>query len=386
MDGPTGGRADGGGGAATEIARGFTEQHRGQHRGRAPDPPHRRRREGHHHRAGQIRRSRRCDAVPVQQRQHFALHQRAVADGVLGLDEELDGPIPVQDEGNQVVEREQARVAVAAVRAPAGMPRPVVEFAQLRQCHLADQSGPVGRPIHPPVVHAHQVPVSGQPNIAFNTVGAFFEGQFIGGQSVLRTFGRCAPVRHHERMATERAVARVHTAMLPGSALQTQPQRPVRARVLGLLLAGWGDLVAHDHPALGLPLYRPTLETKEHLQGQQQRRQRKQIGDDGGHGVVRDALRILGEARRDREHRHRGAEDPHDPPHHDWPAQPCQPLFNIGQLDHEHLAPRPDSPAAQGNPRATPIPSVDPRGGGARTPRPAGRSASWSAPPRWPPP
>src|SRR6476646_5343814 len=74
------------------------------------------------------------------------------------------------------------------------LPSAEVEFAQLRQRHLADQAVAVGGAIHPPVVHTHQMPVAGEPNIAFDTVGALFEGQFIGGQRVLRTFGRCATV------------------------------------------------------------------------------------------------------------------------------------------------------------------------------------------------
>ena len=86
-----------------------------------------------------------------------------------------------------------AGVALAAVGAPAGMPSAVIQFAQLRQRHLADQSGPVRRPVHPPVVHADQVAVAGQPHIAFDTVGALLQRQLIGGQGVLGTFGRMRP-------------------------------------------------------------------------------------------------------------------------------------------------------------------------------------------------
>ena len=67
-------------------------------------------------------------------------------------------------------------------------------------------------------------------NIALDAVGALSKSELIGSQGVLRTLGRCAPVRHHERVAAERALVRVHNAMLPGSALRTQPRRPVRAR------------------------------------------------------------------------------------------------------------------------------------------------------------
>ncbi len=57
------------------------------------------------------------DAVAVQQGQHLALHQRAVAHRVLGLDEDLDRPVPVEHQRDEVVEGQQAGVALAAVRA-----------------------------------------------------------------------------------------------------------------------------------------------------------------------------------------------------------------------------------------------------------------------------
>ena len=111
------GGADRGCRAATEVSRRLTEQDRRQHRGRAADPPHRRSRERHHHRARQVRRRGRCDAVAVQQRQHLALHKRAVAHRMLGLDEELHRPVPVQHQRHQVVEGQQTRIALRAVGA-----------------------------------------------------------------------------------------------------------------------------------------------------------------------------------------------------------------------------------------------------------------------------
>ena len=91
-------------------------------------------------------------------------------------------------------------VALRAVGAPAGMPRAVIELAQLRQRHLADQAGAVGRAVHPTVVHAHQMAVPGQPDVALHAVGALLQGQLVGGKGVLRTVRRGAPVGHHERM------------------------------------------------------------------------------------------------------------------------------------------------------------------------------------------
>ena len=85
------------------------------------------------------------------------------------------------------------------------------------------------------VVHTHQMPVLGEPHIALDPVGALEKGELIGGKGVLWTFGRRAPVCHHERVTVEvlagSGVTRVHTTMLPGSGLRTQPERRIPPQI-----------------------------------------------------------------------------------------------------------------------------------------------------------
>ena len=138
--------------------------------------------------------------------------------------------------------------------------------------------------------------VAGQPDVALDAVGAFLQRQLVGGEGVLGAFGRCAPVRHHERVAAERAVARVH-GRLCCRVLPFGLNRSGRFRFGFALLASVRlalAVVGHDHPALDGPVDRLVLEAAEHLQRQQQRGQRQQVGDDRRHGVVGDALRIAG--------------------------------------------------------------------------------------------
>jgi hypothetical protein len=65
----------------------------------------------------------------VQQRQHLAFDQRAVPNRMLGLDEDLHRPVPVQNEGNERIQRQQAGITVRTVRTPAVVPRTVLELA-----------------------------------------------------------------------------------------------------------------------------------------------------------------------------------------------------------------------------------------------------------------
>ena len=58
----------------------------------------------------------------MQQRQHFAFHQRAIADRMLGLDEELHRPLPVQHQLDEGIQRQQTSVTMTAVGAPTAMP------------------------------------------------------------------------------------------------------------------------------------------------------------------------------------------------------------------------------------------------------------------------
>ena len=221
-------RADRGSRAAAEVPRGLPQQHGRQQWRRPADAPHRGGREAHHHRAGQVGRRRGGDPVAVQQREHLALHQRAVAHRVFGLDEQLHRPVPVQDQANQLVQCEQAGVAVGAVRPPAAVPGAPVQLLQLRQRHIADQAGAGRGAVHPAVVHADQVAVAGQPNIAFDAVGALPQRQFVGGQGVLGAVGRRPPMGHHEGMPAVRTVGQRHSPMLPVPAVPAQPVRANR--------------------------------------------------------------------------------------------------------------------------------------------------------------
>ena len=51
---------------------------------------------------------------------------------------------------------------------------------------------PGRRPVQPTVMHANQMTVAGQPHVAFDTVGAFFEREVVCGQ---RVFGHERPKR-----------------------------------------------------------------------------------------------------------------------------------------------------------------------------------------------
>ena len=183
---------------------------------------------------------------------------------------------------HQVVERQQARVALRAVGSPARVPGAVIQLAQLGQRHLTDQAGAGGRAVHPAVVHAHQMPVSGQPDIAFDAVGAFLEGELVGGQGVLGALGRRAAMGNHERVSGEHLVGRRHTAMLPVPGLPTQPEQPIR---MGPRHPG------HDHPAVRGPVDRLALEPFENSGYGRDGEGRKQVGEHHGDGVVGDALR-----------------------------------------------------------------------------------------------
>ena len=151
----------------------------------------------------------------MQQRQHLALHERAIADGVLGLDEDLHRPLPVQHQLDKGVQRQQAGIPVRAVSAPTAMPRPVFQLPKFGQRHGADQTGAARRPVEPAVVHADQVPVAGEPDVAFHAVGALPEGEIVCGQGVFRSRSRRAAMGHHVRVPRDPLVGPHHAPMLP---------------------------------------------------------------------------------------------------------------------------------------------------------------------------
>ena len=143
----------------------------------------------------------------------------------------LTGPVPVEDQRDQVVEREQARVSRCRRAASWDAKRRKSNSRSCAKRHLADQSGAVRRPVDLAVVHADQMPVAGQPHVAFDAVGALLQRQLVGGQGVLGALSRTrpgAPPRTGGRRERRRPSS--YVPMLPGSALRTQPQRRFRAR------------------------------------------------------------------------------------------------------------------------------------------------------------
>src|ERR1700759_2188808 len=79
-------------------------------------------------------------------------------------------------------------------------------------------------------MHANQMTVAGQPYIAFDAVGAFFEREFICGQRVFGASGRSAPVGYNKWMPGEHLVGPRHMTMLPSPPPATKPRQPMRAQ------------------------------------------------------------------------------------------------------------------------------------------------------------
>lgn len=86
---------------------------------------------------------------------------------MLGLDEQFCRTgAPVEDEADQIAQREHTlRLFVGAE----------VHVAQLVQRQLTDQAGGIGGAVDGAVVHADQVTVAGEPDVAFDTVGALLQ-------------------------------------------------------------------------------------------------------------------------------------------------------------------------------------------------------------------
>src|SRR5271168_2346302 len=66
-------------------------------------------------------------------------------------------------------------------------------------------------------MHANQMPVAGQPHIAFHTVGALFEREIVGGQRVFGASGRSASVGNNKGMPSEHLVGPRHNHYAAGS-------------------------------------------------------------------------------------------------------------------------------------------------------------------------
>ncbi len=111
----------------------------------------------------------------------------------------------VPDHAEQFVKRQHAALARARraanqlVRGPWQFVSPAgeIHLRHRRDGELADHAASVGSPVDAPVVHAHQVAVPADPDIAFEGIGALFEGQFVSTAGVLGVVCRGASVRNN---------------------------------------------------------------------------------------------------------------------------------------------------------------------------------------------
>jgi hypothetical protein len=125
--------------------------------------------------------------VPAQRLDQAALHLGAVPGRVLGLDQQPDRPAAVPHRFQQPVEGEQpGEVGQFLVGREAGMPRAEVQHVELGQRLAADQAAAVAGAVEPAVVHADQVAVAGEPDVALEAVRPVLEGAQVGTQGVLR--------------------------------------------------------------------------------------------------------------------------------------------------------------------------------------------------------
>jgi hypothetical protein len=125
---------------------------------------------------------------------------------VLGLDRQPDGAGSGGDVLEQPVQREDQAVldvrfvgdggdlVVGPAGPEAGLPRPEVELLELVEPQGRDDAPPVGGAPHPAVVHAHEDAVPRHADVALDRVGTDDGGLAVGGQRVLRRFGRSAAV------------------------------------------------------------------------------------------------------------------------------------------------------------------------------------------------
>jgi hypothetical protein len=65
------------------------------------------------------------------------------------------------------------------------VPRPEVELAQLFEGVRGEGACPVARPVETPIVEADQVPVAGEPDVAFHPVDAGFKRAAVCRERVL---------------------------------------------------------------------------------------------------------------------------------------------------------------------------------------------------------
>ena len=165
----------------------------------------------------------------MQQGQHLALHQCAVAHGMFGLDENLHRPVPVEHQPDKIIKSEQSGTARGAIGPPTAMPSAPIELLQLGQRHIADQTCSCRGAVNPSIVHADEMTIEGQPNVALNSIGAFLKSELVGGQGVFGTIRRRTAMGHHEgTVLSVRCGGRRHGPTLPVPGLWIRPSILVR--------------------------------------------------------------------------------------------------------------------------------------------------------------
>ena len=117
------------------------------------------------------------------------LDQPGVAGRVLGLDCQLDraGRLGGQRSSRSRVSTPRSRDVGSLVVevCPRSLPGPPVERLQVSQLQRRHGPATVAGAVDPPVVHADQVPVGGEPDVALQAVGTVDERLSVGAQRVL---------------------------------------------------------------------------------------------------------------------------------------------------------------------------------------------------------
>ena len=97
------------------------------------------------------------------------------------------------------------RGLVVEVR-PRVLPRREVEVLELGELHRGDDPVAVCGTTQVPVVHADQVSVRGQPDVALERLGALVESRHVGTKGVFGILGTGAAMGNHLRPAPDHAV------------------------------------------------------------------------------------------------------------------------------------------------------------------------------------
>ena len=176
---------------------------------------------------GEAHHPRRATSAPAQPNSSSSLDQASldeagVARRVLGLDGEVDVPVVVADHLEQPAQGQHlALVALGELGlvvevGPRVLPRRRVEVVELLQ---ASSSRPrpraFGGPVHPAVVHADEVAVGGQPDVALERVGTLVERLRRRRRGCARPWSPTSPGARPPA-AAPRACAWVHRGSGPG--------------------------------------------------------------------------------------------------------------------------------------------------------------------------